>query len=163
MAVKTLAVATPFTSVVAVEVLELVEAKTPLAPVPGATKLTVKPEMGTLFASVTVTFKLVGNAVFTVADWLLPASIVTVDGTCITDAVSNAVAPFEELVCVKSPPPHTVTLLVTDFAESVGTLTASLIRLNSPPAPATTWDEVQVTVVEPLQAQPVVPAVLARV
>jgi hypothetical protein len=43
--------------------------------------------------------------------------------------------------------------LVTETGDAAGTFTVRLIRGNAPPAPATFAEEVQVTVVVPVQLQ----------
>ena len=82
-------------------------------------------------------------------------TFVTVVGTWTTLSVSDPEAAFVKLVCVTSPPPNTLALLVTLAGEFAGMLTVNVSRLNVPPAPATTCEEVHVTVVVPKQPQPV--------
>jgi hypothetical protein len=70
-AVNAVAVATPLLLVTAVAVAEL--PNFPLAPLPGAVKLTVTPLSGLLLASFTVACSGVANAVLTVALCGVPA------------------------------------------------------------------------------------------
>jgi hypothetical protein len=75
LAVKAGAVAMPLALVVAVPAL----AKLPLAPLAGAVKVTVAPEMTLLKVSFTVACKAVVKAVLTVADCPLPAVAMMVE------------------------------------------------------------------------------------
>src|SRR5262252_3147288 len=77
-AVKTAAVATPEAFVVAVVTPP---ANVPLAPLPGAAKVTTAPLTGLLNESLTVACNCVANAVFTVALCGVPAVAVIVAGT----------------------------------------------------------------------------------
>lgn len=67
---------------------------------------------------------------------------------------SVLVAAVARLVCVASPPPKTEAVLLTLTGELEGILTIREISGKLPPAPATTAVDVQVTILVPLQLQP---------
>src|SRR5271165_1940188 len=123
----------------------------PLCPLPPglAVKFTLYEGMTTELASFTVADRAVVNAVFIVADWLLPPLTVRLAGIWITVAVSVAVAAVAELVWVRSPPPHAFAVLLTETGEAAGTFTVRVMTEFAPPdIPAVV---AQVTVLVPLQ------------
>ncbi len=75
MAIKVGAVAIPLASVTAVEILEFVLTKVPLAPLVGAVKVTSIPASGSPSKFRTDTFNGLSNAARTCADWGEPLLI----------------------------------------------------------------------------------------
>ena len=126
LAVNVLAAATPEPFAVTVCALVPPVAKVPLAPDAGAVKATEAPLMTTLAASLTVTCSAVAKALFTVADWLSPAVMVSDAATWSTVVPSNCDG------ALAAPPPDRVTLALTDTGEVRATAT---FRVMAGPLP----------------------------
>ena len=90
LAVNVGAVALPFASVTTVTEVNG-PGKKPLAPLPGAAKVTLTPEIGMPAVFLTTTARAVGKALLTATDWLLPAATVTLAATSVNDTPNEVV------------------------------------------------------------------------
>jgi hypothetical protein len=98
----------------------------PLAPVPGAVKVTGWFGMVTPPPSFTTTVKGVPNAEPVVALCVPPAVIVTDAGVCTTGTLLSVdVVAEPNVVCVRSPPPQALAVFETEVGEFAGTFTVT--------------------------------------
>src|SRR5215467_14935471 len=129
LAVKTAAVATPEAFVVAVVTPP---AKVPLAPLPGAAKVTTAPLTGLLNESLTVTCSCVANAVLTVALCGVPAVAVMVEAEptrLVSKKFAGEETPETEAVTVKEP-----AVVLAVMTAAVATPEAFVVAVVTPPA-----------------------------
>jgi len=143
LAVNAAAVATPLAFVVAVFTPP---AKVPLAPLPGAAKVTVTPFTGLLLASRTVACSAVAKAVLIAALWGVPAVAVIVAGGPVTVKLTPLLA---------TPPTVTTTFPVV---APVGTATTMVVAPQLPAVPADV--PLKVTVLVPCAVPKFVPAIV---
>ncbi len=141
-------VAIPEALVLAEMLLVPLPLNVPLAPLPGAVKVTGLDGITTLAASSTRTCKAEAKAVETPALWLLPLVMAIEAGVCTTVAESVALA------LAAAPPPDNVPLNDRDTDADAPIATLSVRGLPLLPA-VITLALVQLTVEVPLQLHPV--------